>query len=125
MTITNRLLEDTEACQEGKDFFRYAFPNGLDLDKVKITGDFRGFYSWIKNTPRIEYNDLGLMVKKTYPDGSIWRYEYNDRGLMVKYTYPSGTICLCAYTFDTQNRLIEMFVNKESVCMIEYLEDVK
>ena len=50
--ITLKFLKQHNACKEGIKFFENnfpesLFPNGLDISKIKITGDYNGYFRWI------------------------------------------------------------------------------
>jgi len=78
MILTAEELKKRDACKEGIDFFEINFPEGLDLDKFKIEGEYReGWVEWVNKSMKYqyEYNDYGNIIKKILPDGEIYQYE--------------------------------------------------
>ena len=59
MLITKELLKKYRACRSGIKFFENNFKE-LDTDKIKVTGDYKGFYDWIQNLPEIKVGDNSI-----------------------------------------------------------------
>ncbi|HRS26615.1 MAG TPA: hypothetical protein P5140_08765 [Methanofastidiosum sp.] len=59
MKITVDILRKWNACKDGVRFFCRNFPNGLDLDKYTIVGDYKNWVGWlIQNSAARSFTDL-------------------------------------------------------------------
>ena len=120
MIITYKFLKQLGACKEGIKFFERnfpltLFPDGLDISKIKITGDYRNYFHWIKYLAEseFEYDNDGNLIKRIFPYGFIeeynsngdltkkyfhlqllkeFKYEYDEKGNKIKKIYSNGYI---------------------------------
>ena len=46
---------------------------------------------------RYEHDELGNLVRKTEPDGSVWRYRWNGAGMLTEVELPDGKRVSCEY----------------------------
>ena len=88
------------------------FPNGLDLSKVKIIGDYEGdyegYFRWIKDLAKykFEYYDNGIIKKRTLHDG--WIQEYNEYGDIIKQISPDGWTQEYQYVYNDKGTKIKI-----------------
>jgi YD repeat-containing protein len=108
MFITKKLLEKLDACKEGINFFNAYFPDGVDTDKIKVTGDYNDYWYFIKNLPEIKVDNNGNVIWKKYPDGDIWEAKYDDNNNIIWEKYPSGRIYEYKYD-DNGNKIWEKY----------------
>lgn len=64
-----------------------------------------------------QYSPLGLLTKKTSPDGLVYQYEY-ERGLLAKIIAPSGNVLQIYY--DRQKNPTRILVNEQLEKETEY-----
>ena len=115
MIITKDLLKKGNACEEGILWFERNFKISIDLDKVVIKGDYKGYIFWIKEELELglglglkkKYDKNGNMIKKIYQNGNIYKfkYEYDKNGNMIKRICPSGDIW--KYEYDKNGNMIK------------------
>jgi YD repeat-containing protein len=122
--ITTKLLKNCNTCKEGIKFFRNnfskeLFPDGLNLNNIKVTGDYKCYFYYVNNLPEIQYDNNGNIVRKTYPDGDVYRNEYDNNRNIIKTIYPTGSVY--RYEYDTNGNCIkELYPNGEEICHYEY-----
>ena len=106
MIITAELLTKMEACQEAIDFIKRNYPDGIDLDKYKIKGDFNGWVAWFRTEIMVkyDYDTKGNRIRKTYPDGRVYKWDYDTKGNCIRKTYPNGRVYELDY--DTKGNCI-------------------
>jgi YD repeat-containing protein len=112
MILTKEYLQKYEACQEAIDFFERNYPEGLDLDRWTIHGDFKNWVSWLNNCLRttLQYDDHGNVIKKIYPNGDIYQWEYDDRENVIKKIDLDGNVSQYEYD-DRGNKIKEIYPN--------------
>ena len=113
MIITSKFLRKHNACKDGINFFEInfplsLFPNGLDIEKIEVTGDYICCFGWIKELSecKLKYNLKGNLIKKTLSSGLI--IEYNNYGDKIKETFPNGTTYKWIYEYDEIGNNIRM-----------------
>ena len=118
MKITVELLAKMKACKEAIDFIARNYPEGIDLDKYKINGDYNGWVEWLRNELKVkrEYDSHDNMIKKTWPNGKVYRWEYDSHGNLIKRTYPNGSVYKWEYPFGA---IIE---NGKKICWLEEIQ---
>src|SRR5512147_1617093 len=144
--ITVELLKSWDACKNGIDFFTRNNLDQLDYSTVQVEGDFKGFWSWLKeqgkykreydergnltkvidpngDERRYEYDERGNLTKKIYPNGyeDKWRYEYDERGNVTKVIYPNGDEY--RYEYDERGNLTKVISPNGDERRYEYLFD--
>ena len=84
--ITVEELNRRGACKEAVVFFERNFPNGLDLDKYQIIGEYNGWIKWLNRSlqTKYEYDNRGNKIKQIDPDGSSWQWKYDARGMLIE-----------------------------------------
>ena len=119
--ITVEELNRRGACKKAVVFFERNFPNGLDLDKYQIIGEYNGWIKWLNRSlqTKFEYDDRGNKIKEIYPNGRSWQWEYDDRGNMIKQIYPDGSIWQWEFTHDTSGMLTEIKENGKTILEIK------
>ena len=145
MIITSELLKQFNVCSEGIFFFERnfplsLFPNGLDLSKIEIEGDYKDYFYWINELFKsqyeyakdgkvkkkisfngwiIEYNQHGDVIKQTLADGSVreWMYEYDEEG--NKTTKINGRI----YKYNSQGDIVKEISNYGTIREYKYEYD--
>jgi len=124
MNITKIFLVKHFACPKAISFFERNFPEtlfpaGIDLSKVKITGDFNNYISWLNGVldNTYKYDSNGNMITKVLPNGDTYHYEYDTNGNMITEVLPDGHIYQWEYKYDSNSRLV-----KARDMTIEYLE---
>jgi len=79
MKLTADVLRKMEACPEAITFLARNYPDGIDLSRYEIRGEYRGWVVWLrdKQSAQYEYDKRGNLVRKTYPEGKVrkWRYD--------------------------------------------------
>jgi len=92
MILTVEELNRRGACKEAVVFFERNFPNGLDLDKYQIIGEYNGWIKWLNSSlqTKFEYDDRGNKIKKIFPNRRSWQWEYDDHGNKIKEVNPNG-----------------------------------
>ena len=120
MIITAEFLKQHRAYYKVIKFFERnfpvsLFPEGLDLSKVEITGDYEpdiyiGYFERIKNilACKYEYNSEGNVIKRTFPSGYI--EEYNNEGKVIKKVYLSGHTEEFIYSYKHNNNITEEYI---------------
>ncbi len=113
--ITVSLVKKYGACQESIAFFERNFPErlfpaGVDLSKIKVTGDYKYYIDMLLKLPICEYNDKGNMIREIYPDGETIQFEYDDKGNMTKKIYPLGYFYQYEYD-ENNNKIREIYYN--------------
>ena len=124
MKITKEFLEQHGACQKGISFFEINFPDGLDLDKVEIKGDFENYWCWLKLKSQFEceYNEQGNVIVRSFSNGEIFKFD--DSGRCVECSDPiNGKI---NYEYDSHGRLLKKIRNVDGMCCytIEHFYDL-
>ena len=86
MILTVEELNRRGACKEAVVFFERNFPNGLDLDKYEIIGDYNNWVQWLNRSlqTKYEYDNRGNKIKQIDPDGSSWQWKYDARGMLIE-----------------------------------------
>ena len=109
MILTVEELNRRGACKEAVVFFERNFPNGLDLDKYQIIGEYNGWIKWLNSSlqTKFEYDDRGNKIKEINPNGSSWQYEYDDHGNMIKKIFPNRRSWQWEYD-DHENKIKEI-----------------
>ena len=79
------------------------FPEGLDLSKIEVTGDYNNYFNKIKNilACKYEYNSEGNVIRKSFPSGYI--EEYNEEGKVIKEIFPDGKVEEYIYSYKYNN----------------------
>ncbi len=57
----------------------------------------------IQNTTVYEYDQNNNVIKKTFPNGTIWNYEYDQNNNCTKVADSHGNVCL--YEYDENNHV--------------------
>ena len=106
MIITAELLTKMKACQESIDFIKRNYPDGIDLDKYEIKGDFNGWVDWFRTEIMVkyDYDTKGNCIRETYPNGRVYEYDYDTKGNLIRTTHPDGSVY--EYDYDTKGNLI-------------------
>ncbi len=123
--ITVSFLQAHGACQEGIAFFERnfpetLFPQGIDLSKIKVTGDYNYYFHWLSELPICAYDDKGNKIKEIYSDGDIYQYEYDEKGNMTKKIFPSGYYI--QYEYNTKGQVIKEINSNGHIYKYEYDE---
>lgn len=121
--ITKRLLELLNACKEGISFFENnfpeeLFPDGLNLEEIEVTGDYKCYFRYISNLPEIVFDDRGNCIRKIEPNGNIYQYEYDSKGNKIKYKDTSGYIY--QYKYDDRGNMIKKIGPDGDIYQYEY-----
>jgi hypothetical protein len=89
--ITKELLKKRCINTEYIKFFeinfpKELFPNGLNLNNIKVTGDYKGYFDYISNLPEIQYDLKGNCIKTIHSDGSIYEtiFKYDHFGRLIQ-----------------------------------------
>ena len=92
MNLTADVLRKWEACPEAITFLARNYPDGIDLSRYEIMGEYQGWVVWLrdKQSAQHEYSSRGDLVRMTYPNGAV--DEYSSKGNLVRMTYPNGTV---------------------------------
>ena len=121
--ITKTLLKQNNSYKEDIKFFENnfpeeLFPNGLNLDTIKVTGDYKGYFEYINTLSEIAYDDNNNSIEEISPDGNIPQHEYDSKGNCIKEIYPKGYIY--QYEYDDNNNLIEETYPNGNIYQYEY-----
>lgn len=108
MKITKQLLVKYNACRKGISFFernfpKSLFPDGLDLNKIRVSGDLGGYVEWLKNLPA--FAEHGCLIRLKSSDGTVCKY--SDHGNLIKTTHPDGIVREYSYVYDIHGNIIE------------------
>ena len=103
MIITKELLEKHDVYKSCITFFENNF-NKLDTNKIKVTGDYKGFYVWIQNLPEIKYDKNNNIILKKDPGGDIWEWEYDENNNLIWLKEPNGDSQ--EYKYNDNNNMI-------------------
>lgn len=119
--ITAQILKQRNASSHIIKFFtnnfpEELFPDGLNLEKIKVNGDYKGYFYYIINLLEIQYDNNENKVREIYPDGDVYIHEYDTNGNCIKELYPDGDVCETVFKYDNLGRLIQA-----DKCHIEYL----
>jgi YD repeat-containing protein len=106
MFITKKLLKTHKACKDGINFFNTYFPDGVDTDKIKVTGDYNGYWKFIKYLPEIKLDDNGNKIWEKYQNGNILEFKYDENNNKIWVKYPNGIITEWEFKYDDNNNLI-------------------
>jgi YD repeat-containing protein len=104
VVITEKILKHFNACEEGTNFFNTYFPNGIDTDKIKVTGDYNYYWSFIMDLPEMKLDYNGNVILKKCPDGDIWEFKYDDNNNIIWKKDPNGRIW--EFKYDDNNNVI-------------------
>jgi hypothetical protein len=122
MFITKKLLETHNACKKGINFFNTYFPNGVDIDKIKITGDYNNYWYFIRHLPEIKLDGNGNKIWEKDIDGTILEYKYDDNNNCILEKSQCGFIIKWKFTVGKDNHLTAITRNDKVICSIEYLD---
>lgn len=91
MIITADYLQKIMACNHAINFFKRNFPNGLDLNKYEIYGEYNAWSRWLNNKLELtmEFDQYGNIVKETGGFGpseylSTYEYNYDQNGNILE-----------------------------------------
>jgi YD repeat-containing protein len=121
--ITKKFLNFHNAHKEYIKFFennfpKELFPNGLDLERIKVTGDYNSYFDYIYNLPKIKFDDKGNIIKKIFPNGNIHRYEHDLKGNIIKEIFPDGYVY--QYEYDSLGNMVKRIFPNDKVYQYEY-----
>ena len=102
MNLTADVLRKWEACPEAITFLARNYPDGIDLSRYEIMGEYQGWIAWLRNkqSAQHEYDSRDNLVRKTYSDGTV--KDYDSKGNLIRRTYPSGEV----EDYDSRENLI-------------------
>ena len=121
MILTKEYLEKVNVCKDAIDFFQRNFPDGLDLDKFEILGDFNNYISWLRNSLsiRYEYDSRDNMIKQIDPRENVWQWEYDSRGNKIKQINPNG--CVYQWKYDSRDNMVKQINPNGCVYQWKYI----
>lgn len=124
MILTTKILKNNNVCKNGISFFNRNFPNGLDLNKWKIYGDFYGYKQHLEdiildNRHKV-YNEIGKIIERTDDENCIRRYKYDEQNNLIEELFEDGNKISHQYKYDTKNNLIEQIYRDGTNIKYEY-----
>jgi YD repeat-containing protein len=96
------------------------FPNGLDLDKIKITGNVSNLFFSLKQLPltRYGYNSKGMVYEKEIVPGKFSTYSYDSQDRLIEYNLSSGRSEI--YNYDAEGRIEKVVTFRGKSIVLTY-----
>lgn len=140
MLLNKKRLESMGACKDAIKFLDNNKLLPLNLDKIKVTGDYNNYYLWINDFREIKFDSNDNCTYIEHSNDNWFKYEYdnnnnliyreNYNGYWVKYEYDNNNNCIyeeystgywVKYKYDNNNCIYE----EDSKGFKEYHEFIK